>query len=96
MVVVSHALGKKMIDTTLAAGVVDMLNEENGYGDRVHKMAQEMASTTWVLLEPHHMVEHQSMDAPREMADLYETFREPGGPSWTTLPTTCHHRVVQI
>ena len=50
-----------MIDTTLAAGMVDMINEENGYGDRVYETAQEMASTTWVLSEPHHIVEYQAI-----------------------------------
>ena len=30
MTIISHALGVKMIDTALAAGVVYMLDEENG------------------------------------------------------------------
>ena len=96
MVIVSHVQGEKMINTTLAAGLVDMLDEENRYGDRVHEMAQEMSSTTWVLLERHHIVEHRAMNVPREMADLYETFREQGGPSWTTLLTTMSDRIHDV
>ena len=53
MTIISHALGAKMIDTTIAAGVVKMLHDENEYGDRVYEMVPDMASTTWVLLEPH-------------------------------------------
>ena len=79
MVMINHALGQKMNVTTLAAGmldIVDMINKENGYGDRVYKTAQEMASTALVLLEPHHIVEHQAMSVPSEMADLYKTFMD--------------------
>ena len=61
MTIISHALGAQMIDTSIAAGVVDMLDDENRYGDRVYETFQDMASTTWALLEPHHMVEHQAM-----------------------------------
>ena len=96
MTIISHALGAKMINTALAAGVVDMLDEENGYGDRVYEIVQEMASATWVLLETYHIVEHKAMNVPLEMADLYETFREQRGPSWTTLPTTMLDRIHDV
>ena len=59
-------------------------------------MVQDMTSTTWELLQPYHIVEHQTMNVPREMADLYETFREQGGPSWTTLPTTMSDRIHEV
>ena len=96
MTIISNALGAKMIDTTIAAGVVKMLHDENEYGDRVYEIVQDMASATWVLLEPHHIVEHQAILVPREIADLYETFREQGGPSWTTLPTTMSDRIHDV
>ena len=46
MTIISHALGAKRIDTTIAAGVVKMLHDENEYGDRVYAMVPDMASTT--------------------------------------------------
>ena len=96
MTIVSHVLGAQMIDTSIAAGVVNMLDDENGYGDRIYETVQDMASTTWALLEPHHMVEHQATKVLREMADPYETFREQGGPSCTTLPTTMSDRINDV
>ena len=65
MTIVSHALGAQMIDTSIAAGVVNMLDDENGYGDRVYETVQDMASTTWALLETHHMVKYQATKVPR-------------------------------
>ena len=51
---------------------MDIIKEENGYGDRVQKTALEMASTALVLLEPCHIVEHQAMSVPngRPVQDL--------------------------
>ena len=48
MVMIEHLLGPKMINTTLAAAMVSMIKEENGYGDRVYKTVQEVASTAFV------------------------------------------------
>ena len=46
MTIVSHALGAQIIDISIAAGVVDIPDDENGYGDRVYETVQDMASTT--------------------------------------------------
>ena len=52
MVMIEHVLGHKMIDTTLAVAMENMIGEENGYGDRVYETAQEVTPTALVLLEP--------------------------------------------
>ena len=45
MVMIDQVLGHQMIDTIQAAGMVDIIYEENNYGDRLYGMVHQLAST---------------------------------------------------
>ena len=60
-----------------------------GFGNVVHKLLQQLESTDIVLLGPHHMRGHQTMDVSTVIAEFYEVFRvDKEGPSMMLLPTT--------
>ena len=96
MVMIDHVLGNQIIDTIQAAGTVDMIDKENDYGDRVYETVRQLASKALVLLGPCNILEQQVMKVPKEMADLYETFRVHGGRLWTKLPTTITERIYEV
>ena len=96
MVMIDHMLGNQIIDTIQTAGTVDMIEQENDYSDRVYEMVRQMASKALVLLGPCNIVEHQAMSVPKEMPDLYETFKVHWGPLWTMLPTTITERIHEV
>jgi hypothetical protein len=93
MVIIDQAMAEQMIEVChtaeVANRVANTVVKGFGFGDRVHKLLQQLESTDMVLLVPHHMMGHQTMDMSTMMAEFYEVFRiDKGGPSMRLLPTT--------
>ena len=93
MVIIDQAMGEEMIEVCQAAEVANRVANTVvkgfGFGDRVHKLLQQLESTDIVLFGPHHMMGHQIMYVSTVMAEFYDVFRVgKEGPSMMLLPTT--------
>ena len=63
---------------------------------RVYETVRQLASKALVLLGLCNVVEYQAMSVPKEIADLYKTFRVHGGPLWMMLHTTITERIYEV